>query len=153
MVRRVRPGVLVVAGDAVNRRRIAALLDEAGIGAIAVADAAAALAAVSLCRFDLAVVGGDDVAAKLDAAGLATVPADHGEPKRFVGRVRDRLLGPEFDAESDADAGEAERCIAAAKLACLDHRRRAAREAGAAELVASLAREIAETAALDHLPR
>jgi hypothetical protein len=152
MVRRTRPGVLVVAGDVVNRWRIAALLNEIGIGVTAVADGAAALAVVARRRFDLAVVGRDDVAEELGAAGLVTVPADFGEPRRFVGGVRDRLLGPGFDAESAADAGEAERFIAAAKLACLDHRQRAAREAGAAELVASLAREMAETAALERLP-
>jgi hypothetical protein len=143
MVRRVRPGVLVVDGDAGNRRRIAALLGEAGIGVTAVADGAAARAAMAWDRFDLAVV---DVSAKADAAGLdlAIVPFDRGEPRRFVGQVRDRLL---LGAEDEADAGAAETCIAAAKLACLGRRRDAARAAGAAVLAAALAREIAETAA------
>ena len=152
MVRRVRPGVLVVDGDAGNRRRIAALLSEAGIDVAAVADGASALAAVSRGGFAVAVVDRIDVSAALGAAGLAVVAADPGEPRRFVGRVRDRLLGPEFAAGSDAEAGEAERCIAAAKLACLGQRQHAARAIGAADLVASLAREIAETTALGPLP-
>ena len=114
---------------------------------IAVADSTAALAAMSLCRFDLAVADGGDVSAKLGAAGLATVAADHGEPRRFVGRVRERLLG----AEGDADPDEAEWCIAVAKVACLGQRQHAARHAGAMELVASLAREIVETRAFGHL--
>lgn len=146
MVRRGRPEVLVVDGDAASRGRIAALLGEAGIDVTDVADRAAALAALSRGRFDLAVVEGIDVSAALAAAGIAIVAADHGEPRRFVGRVRDRLLGPE--CEDVSAVSEAERLIAAAKLACLDQRQRAARAAGADELVGSLAREIAETAAL-----
>jgi CheY-like chemotaxis protein len=146
MIRRVRPGVLVVDGDAGNRRRIAALLGESGIGVSAVADGDAALAAMARCRFDLAIVGtGIDLTAGFAAGTLAfeVAPFDPGEPRRFVGRVRDRLLGQELPADTEDDAG-----IAAAKLACLDRRQNAARQAGAAELVASLAREIAETAAL-----
>jgi|HubBroStandDraft_2_1064218.scaffolds.fasta_scaffold338375_1 CheY-like chemotaxis protein len=147
MVRRPRPGVLVVDGEAGNRRRIAVLLGEAGIGVTAVADGAAALAALARGRFDLAVA---DPSLRLDAAslGLAIVAADCRDPRRFVGRVRDRLLG----AEDDAEAGEAERCIAAAKLACLDQRQHAARRAGSTGLVAALAREIAETVAFGSLP-
>jgi len=151
MVRRARPGVLVVDGDAGNRRRIAALLGEAGIGVSAVADGDAALVAMSRHRFDLAVVGtGIDLTAGFAAGTLAfeVAPFDPGEPRRFVGRVRDRLLGEALPADTEDDAGKAELCIAAAKLACLDRRQNAARLAGAAELVASLAREIAETAAL-----
>jgi hypothetical protein len=48
--------------------------------------------------------------------------------------------------------GEAERWIAAAKLARLRQRQDAARGMGAAKLVAALAREIAETAALGQRP-
>lgn len=152
MVERARPGelvpgVLVVDGDAEKRRRVATLLGEAGIPVIAVADSASALAAMSLCRFELAVADGLDVAARLRAAGLAVMPADHGEPRRFVGRVRDRLLG----AAGDGDADVAERYIAVAKVACLGQRQHAARDAGAAELVAALAREIVETRALGRL--
>jgi hypothetical protein len=153
MVERVRPGVLVVDGDAGNRRRIASLLGEAGIGVTAVANGAAALAAMSRGRFDLAVVGAGS-AGLIDADGIARSARlgaleigapDEDEPRRFVGRVRDRLLDA---GESDGNADAAEWCIAAAKLACLDRRQSVAREAGAAELVGSLAREIAETAAL-----
>jgi DNA-binding NtrC family response regulator len=150
MVERVRPGVLVVDGDAGHRRRIAALLGEAGIGVTAVADGAAALAAMSRDRFDLAVIGaglmgaeGAVLSARLGRLALEIGPQDDGEPRRFVGRVRDRLL----DAE-EFDGNAAESCIAAAKLACLDQRQSAARAAGATELVESLAREIAETVAL-----
>lgn len=149
MVRRVRPGVLVVDDDAASRRRIAVLLGEAGIGVTAVADGAAARAALSRCRFDLAIVAdgivGADFTGRLGAIEIA--PADRGEPRRLIGRVRDRLVG------DDAEIGgaEAEVCIAAAKLACLDRRQNAARREGASDLVASLAREIAETAALQRL--
>jgi len=148
MVERVRPGVLVVEGDADSRRRIAALLGEAGIGVTAVADGAAALTAMSRRRFDLAVLGAGsatDLSARFGGRALEIGPVDEGEPRRFLGRVRDRLLD---GGESESGAGEAELCIAAAKLACLDRRQRAARTAGATELVESLAREIAETVAL-----
>jgi CheY-like chemotaxis protein len=146
MIRWARPEVLVVDNDAGNRRRIAAWLGEAGIGVTAVADRAAALAAISRDRFDLAVIG---ASTKLGVAdfGLEIVPFDPDERRRSIGRVRDGLLGAEF-----AGAGEAELCIAAAKLACLDQRQHAARRAGATELVAALAREIAETATLGGLP-
>jgi hypothetical protein len=75
------------------------------------------------------------------------VPFDRGEPRRSIGRVRDGLLGAEF-----AGAGEAERWIAAAKIACLDQRQHAACRDGATDLAVSLAREIAETIAGGHLP-
>lgn len=149
MVGWMRPEVLVVDGDAGCRLRIADLLGEAGIDVTAVPDGAAARAAMSRSRFDLAVVG---ASARLAAAGLGLdiVMADCGEPRRLVGQVRDRLLGAAPDAGEDA--GAAEHGIAAAKLACLGERQRAARAAGASDLAASLAREIAETAALSHVP-
>jgi CheY-like chemotaxis protein len=146
MVKRARPGVLVVDGDADDRCRIAVLLGEAGIRVTAVADRAAALAAMSGARFDLAVVG---ASVRLDGAGLGLeiVPFDRDEPRRSIGRVRAGLLGAEFTG-----GGEAERWIAAAKLACLEQRQHAARRDGATELAAALARDIAETMAQGPLP-
>jgi CheY-like chemotaxis protein len=137
--------VLVVEGKAEDRRRIAALLGEAGIRVTAVADGAAALVALSSERFELAVVG---ASARFDGAGLglAVVPFDRGEPRRSIGRVREGLLGAEF-----AEADEAERWITAAKIACLEQRQHAAYRDGATDLAASLAREIAETTALGAL--
>jgi CheY-like chemotaxis protein len=142
MVRRERPGVLVVDGDAVNRRRITVLLGEAGIDVTAVASAATARTAATQNRFDLAVVG---VSAELGASelGLAIVRFDRDQPRRFISHIREGLLGVEV-----AGVDEAELCIRAAKVACLDQRQHAARRAGAGELAAALAREIAETRAL-----
>jgi len=151
MAARERPGVLVADGDQARRGRVAALLAEAGIAVIAASDHAAALSAVERRRYDLAIVGAGlgDLAARLAAARpemqifpLDDIPLAAGEPRRFVGRVRERLLRAER-----CDPGEAELFIATAKIACLDRRRAAARAAGAYGLAADLRNEIAETAA------
>jgi hypothetical protein len=131
MFRRQPPGVLVVEEDATARRRIAGWLEEAGMVVIAVPDRASALTAVVRLRFDLAVVGpalvgaagGIDLPAELGARclGFEIVPQECDEPRRFVSRVRERLLGA---APVDEGHREAELCIVAAKLACLGRRSR-----------------------------
>ncbi|HEX3885742.1 MAG TPA: hypothetical protein VHW66_24035 [Stellaceae bacterium] len=131
MIRRRPPGVLVVEEDAAASRRLAGWLEEAGIVVTAVTDRASALSAVARCRFDLAVVGpalvgacgGIDLPAEFRARrlGLAVASQDRDGPRRFVGRVRERLLGGD---PMDEGGREAELCIAAAKLACLAQRSR-----------------------------
>ena len=64
------------------------------------------------------------------------------EPRRFIGRVRERLLCGHADPADREDESRAEAGIAAARLACLHQRRMAARKSGAHRLAAELRREI-----------
>lgn len=136
------------------------MLEEAGIVVTTVADGLAAVAATERGRFDLAIIpafdrGGPAVEAALrarqprlellvlDRANAPTLPGF--EPRRFIGRVRERLLCGDRAPADPGEEGRAEAYIAAAKVACLHQRRMAARNIGARRLAAELGREMAAT--------
>ncbi len=153
-----QPKVLVIEHDCVDSKRIAAMLEEAGIAAIAVPDWAAALAAASRGRYELAIAATSPPDARrrpgldlllLSEAGIAEPVAAARtpyprDPRRFLGRVRERLLCGR--PRQPGDEAAAEFAVASAKLACLHHRRRAAHHAGSRRLAEELRHEIAETA-------
>ncbi|MGH7094530.1 MAG: hypothetical protein ACREFB_13475 [Stellaceae bacterium] len=167
MTQREPPSVLVVAHDSRSRNRIAAMLEEAGIAVTTAESRAAALAAASRNRYNLAIVAADpagwpDVADLAEAiraghpalellsisdAAIGPTGADGAKPRRrFVGCVRERLLrcGPVASAgRAEHEAGdEADAVIAVAQIACLHHRREAAHASGAHRLADELRRQI-----------
>ncbi|HVC50409.1 MAG TPA: hypothetical protein VND87_00140 [Stellaceae bacterium] len=160
MTQREPPSVLVVAHDSGSGSRIATMLEEAGIAVTAAEGGAAALAAASRKRYNLAIVaagpaGWPDVAGLAEAirarhptlellsisdTAIGPTGAGGAEPRRrFVGCVRERLLR----CGTAAGTGdEAEAVIAVAQIACLHRRREAARASGAHRLADELRRQI-----------
>lgn len=162
------PSILVVAGDDSERARIAATISEAGFAVTATAKRSGALAALTRQRFTAIVsaLRSDDGSEFLRQArrcqpGLAAVlvlapPALHVDamddvsvvkrpldPRRLLRCVFELVLregGPGDGLHSRA----AELGIAAAQLACLDHRRAVAERSGRGCLARRLTRQIGQ---------
>jgi DNA-binding NtrC family response regulator len=163
-----RPHILVAAGDRRERGRIAATIAEAGFSVTEAAAPGGALAALAAQNFAAIVWapqnadGGQFLRqARRRRPGLSVVlvlapaampPAEAGgaaiverplDPRRLLGLVFDMVLRDEGSGDA-RERRAAELGIAAAQLACLDHRRAAAERSGSGGLARDLARRIAE---------
>jgi DNA-binding NtrC family response regulator len=165
------PSILVVAADRDERALLLATLRQAGFSVVApAAGGRGAVAALRWERFAAAVIALPDRAAHdaldmahgiqpglpavmiVDAAAawvadenVATLIRRPLDPQRLLGSVVELVLRDE-DAATPAPRNDAaaELGIAAARLACLRHRRAAATAAGAGRLVQDLTHQIGE---------
>lgn len=164
------PTILVVDSDPAERVAVAAALREAGFGVVAAAHHRGARAAMGRERFAAVVIalpdGGDAFlrrarrrqpglpallvveppALRLVAAEDAVLLARPIEPHQLLSAAFELVLSDKDRRSHHRDAAECG--IAAAKLACLYHRRAAATAAGASNLAQDLTRQIGETRAM-----